>query len=271
MVKTPLTNWGAASRESFTYLGKTSCTLKVFLDADGLAEEQVLPLLPYSGQRSPKISCGPDPKRYRDPRLVFTQLGLLCDDSGCLKLTEFGVAVKRWIPIITEANAPVFGRHIAHALSACQLRNPTGAGKKYDLSMQVFHCSFIWSAMLELDNKIASEEVNCAILKVRNRDELSKAIEAIGQARKAGSLDMLGEPVESSGKANDRIIPWMALASFGWTLFDQKRDGYYTIPERNIEILRNAANFDHQHRDFSTESEYAQHIANAAQLPKDVR
>lgn len=190
-------------------------------------------------------------------------------------MTALGQATLRWLDIITPKNAVLLGRHAAYALSACQLRNPTGAGKRYDDSMVVFPFQFIWKAMLALGGKISSDELNRAIFRVRSESDLHEAIDRIREARAAGDPALMGDETITGPSKNDRVIPWISIASFGWTLITDKRSGdgsgYYEIPPVTAPILSEAAKVRHRHREFETVGEYVEHVARAAALPPDLR
>jgi hypothetical protein len=174
---------------------------------------------------------------------------------------------------MNEKNVSILGRHAAYALAACQLKNPTGWGSGYDVSVQVFPFAFIWRAMLQLDGRINSEELNRAIFRVKNETELEQAIADIISARKSGDLTQLGAEVTTGEGKDDRIIPWMSMASFGWTLLSDKRSGNgdYTILPRSHSVIAEAAAVHHRHKEFATTEEYVRHIDRAAALPKDLR
>ena len=176
--------------------------------------------------------------------------------------------------MLTPKNVVILGRHAAYALSACQLRTPIGV-HPYHESVVVFPFAFIWRAMLALGHKISSDELNRAIFKVTNETELFQAIERIAEARAKADLSIMGEETVQGDKENDRIIPWISIASFGWTLIWDKRtgeeSGYYRIPEQTSGLIREAAAIRHRHREFKTKKEYVEHIARAAALPKDLR
>ena len=129
--------------------------------------------------------------------------------------------------------------------------------------------------MLSLDCRISSDELNRAIFTVTDEDDLGEAIERIRHARTVGNPSILGDEVISGTSKNDRIIPWMSLASFGWTLFSDKRaataSNYYEIPASTHHILSQAARITHRHRSFSNVEEYVTHISRAAALPMDLR
>jgi hypothetical protein len=251
-----------------------------FLESDGLTQEEVLARLPYDVARAQARGAsgtdGPNAKRYRDPRQVYQTAGLLYErDDGRLRITDLGRATLRWTGIINPNNSVILAKHAAYALSACQLRNPTGSGHKYARDMVVFPFQFIWKAMLALDGKINSDEINRALFKVRNEGELNEAIANIAAARLSGKIDDLGAEVITGEKKNDRIIPWISLASFGWTLFPDKRGGkdgsYYTLLDRTVCTVREAAQIKHKHRDFGSVEEYIEFISRSACLPKDLR
>jgi hypothetical protein len=285
-----LREWKTSLRQTYRLLPRLSPalaaseSLRVFLESDGRTEDEILARLPYDSNRAGAVAGGtPNPKRYRDSRQVYRAVGLLYeedDDAGVrrLRVTELGRAVLRWLHTLNDKNFDVIGKYLANALSACQLRNPTEEGREYDDSVVVFPFAFIWRAMLALDNKISSEELAAAIFKVTDEESLDEAIGLIAQARAAGDASIMGTPVQTD---NDRIIPWMAMASFGWTLFrDKERSGenrgFYIIPDKMIEILRSASAVKRKHREFDINdmnavNEYVEHISRAAGLPRDVR
>ncbi|HSH60411.1 MAG TPA: hypothetical protein VK988_12395 [Acidimicrobiales bacterium] len=247
------------------------------MESDGLNEAEVLATLPYDETRALGRGTGvPSARRYRAGRQMYQTIGLLYEDeSGIVRVTEFGLATLRWLNLLHEGNVPVLGRHAAFALAACQLRNPTGDGESYDPVMEVFPFAFIWRVMLALDNRIASDELNRAVLQIRTEDDLGAAIDAISRYRRTGNLDDMGsETVTGDGK-NDRIISWMAAASFGWTLISDKRESadrtYYQIRDRTLRVLEGASRVRHPHRDYGSTEEYVEHLARCAALPKDLR
>lgn len=269
-------SWGGSLHQTFRLLpaADSSSNLRVFLESDGLTEAGVLSRLPYDLSRAGVNPTGtPDPKRYRDGKLVYQTVGLLYElPDGRIRVTQLGRTVLRWLEILNPKNSVILARHAAYALSACQLRNPTGAGSTYDPSVVVFPFAYIWKAMLALDNRISSDELSRAIFKVTNREQLDKAISSIGEARALGKASYLGEETIED---NDRIIPWMSLASFGWTIFPDKGQstvpGYYEIPAQNRDLLAEAAKASRRHRDFNSTADYVEHISRAAALPPDLR
>lgn len=273
--------WTGSLHQTFRLLPVTSRSpnLAPFLRSDGLTPDQVLAKLPYDKRRAPMrhgAPATPNARRYRDGRQVYQTVGLLFEaEDGRLRLTDLGHATRRWLPILTPNNSVLLARHAAYALSACQLLNPTGAGKRYDATMRVFPFQFIWRAMLALGDRISSEELNRVVFRVRDEDSLDGAIERISKTRQNGNIASLGEEVITVNAKNDRIIPWMSLASFGWTLFPDKRTGedsnYYEIPPSTRDILREAARIRHRHRTFSSVQEYVNYVSRAAELPRDLR
>lgn len=270
--------WGGSLHQSFRLLptDRVSPNLLPFLDGDGLTPDELLARLPYDQARSTSgTRSGPDPKRYRDGRQIYQTAALLFENSGRVHLTSLGRAVRRWLNIINEKNALILGRHAAYALAACQLRNPTGAGTKYAGNVMVFPFAYIWRAMLALENRISSDELNRSLFKVVDDESLSQSIEAIRVARLREDPQSLGDETIVGPAKNDRIIPWVSLASFGWTLFPDKRDAtnsqYYEIPSTSLSLIREAAAIRHRHIDFPSVNEYINHVAACAALPKDLR
>jgi len=129
--------------------------------------------------------------------------------------------------------------------------------------------------MLGLEGKISSDEINRVLFKVRNEGELEESIAKIAVARQSGHIEDLGAEVITGEKKNDRIIPWISLASFGWTIFPDKRGGedggYYKLAERTLATVREASQIKHKHRDFASVEEYIEFVSRSACLPKDLR
>lgn len=278
MSATGETEWGGSLHQTFRLLPseKRSGNLRPFLEADGITPDELLVRLPYEKNRAGnRKSSTPDPKRYRDPKQVYQTVGLVYEHQGKVHVTELGKATLRWLTLMTAKNRVILARHAAYALAACQLRNPMGAGEKYRGTVNVFPFSFIWRAMLALDYRISSDELNRAIFKVTNVDELFEAIEKIRSARRTGTVSELGSETIKGAKKNDRIIPWLSLASFGWTLFGEKRRtesvSYYELDPVTLPIIRDAAQVRHRHRQFASAEEYVKHLSNCAALPQDLR
>ena len=276
------TEWTGSLHQTFRLLplADMSANLRPFLTSDGLTPDDVLKKLPYDVTRAQARGASgtrPDPKRYRDGKQVYETIGLLYqgDHDGQVHVAELGQATVRWLDIINGKNSVILARHAAYALAACQLRNPTGAGRRFHSSVQVFPFQFIWRAMLSLDGRIGSDELNRGLFKVRNEEDLEATIRAIREARCAKDMTRLGDEVVTGKAKNDRIIPWMSLASFGWTLFPDKRGGkdgsYYELVTRTLHIVKEASRIRRKHREFETTSEYVQHISQCAALPADMR
>jgi hypothetical protein len=272
--------WSCSFRSTFRlYPDGTGSAdaLDVFLASDGKTQDQILATLPYHRARSAAPGTQPDAKRYRDGRQLLRTVGLLYDEQDAsthrLHVTPLGKAVARWRPVINERNAPVLGRHAAQALAACQLRNPTREGRDYEASVAVFPFSFIWRAMLELDDAISSDELNRAILKVNNEEELLQAVETIRKSREVNDITLLGDELISEQAKNDRILIWVAWASFGWTLIQDKRaqGGMYKIAPNARRVVEDAAAIRHKHRDFGSEKDYVEYVSLCAGLPEDLR
>jgi hypothetical protein len=266
--------WSTSLHLSFRLLNTPSPNLRPFLESAGQHRDDVLAKLPYDERRSKSPGAGPDPRRYRDGRQLYEAVGLMFETpSREIAVTELGKATLRWLSKIHDKNVNILGRYAAYALSACQLRNPTGPGQNYDSSFQVFPFAFIWLAMFALDGFLTSEELSRGMFRVKNENDLEQVINVIRSSRKTGDLQAIGEEtVEGKGK-EDRIIPWMSMASFGWILFSDKHagDGAYRLIPRTRQLLAEAASLKRRHLEYSTVADYAQRIASAAALPKDVR
>lgn len=290
--------WGAAVRASFSVLPPDKY-LRLFLSYT--AKSEIEANLPYHRQRAiARLRLAgvanrtrPDPRRYREYRQVYESIGLVYERNSAgvttIHRTDLGGAVGRYLDLLTQregekpdavaARARVLGAYAAHALSACQLRNPTSdTSRAFAPDVEVFPCSFIWRAMLELNDRISSDELNRAILSVRSERDLGFAIERIARFRADPHADadqVLGPETISGKGSNDRVISWVALASFGWLLIRQKTqrvNAYYTIDPAFRPILQSAAAAKHTHRDFGSDKpRYVEHISQAAGLPPDLR
>ena len=276
------TDWEGSLHQSLRILPPADY-LEPYLSSEGLSPSEVLARLPFDRARTndPNKTM-PDDKRRRDVRHMCEWTGLAYeDDDDLLRVTELGKAVLRWIrseggrpPLINERNALILGEHAAYALAACQLRNPTGAGIKYHSSMIVFPFAFIWRVMLALDCRITSDELNRAVLRVCDESDIPDCIQRIADARAAGDPSLMGEETLTNKKKNDRLIAWIALASFGWVLIQDKRETggpFYQIRPGAEDILRSALSVPHEHRVFETKAEYVRYISDKALLPGDFR
>lgn len=264
--------WNCGFRQSWHLLPPSADgdLLDVFLGSHGKTDEEVLLSLPRPRQRS---AAKPDAKRYREPRQLFRTIGLLYDvpdgDGRRLIVTALGAAVRRWRPYISEQNALVLGGYAAQALSACQLRTPSPEASGYAEDVRVFPFSFIWRAMLALDGRISSDELNRGVLHAMSSDELQDVVSRIKSSRASGTMSDLFEPIVS---INDRLIPWMSWASFGWTLISPKGgSGFYQIRSRLARVVADAASIQRRHQEFATEAEYVEHVSACAALPEDIR
>jgi hypothetical protein len=266
------TTWSAALHQTFRLLPEPSEHVRPFLESDGRTPEEVLAALPYEPKRAGAApGAGPDPRRYRDGKHVYQMVGLLYEDEGVVRVTELGKTVLRWLEILNPANAPVLGAYAAYGLAACQLRNSTRAGGGYADSVVVFPFNFIWRAMLALDDKISSEELNRAIFKVTSAAELDEAVDAIATARWADDETLLGNQVITGPRRNDRVVPWISLASFGYTLIADKSEDserrYYRIRRGTKPVVDRAARIRLRHQEFGSVPEYVEYLSKMAGLP----
>jgi hypothetical protein len=266
--------WSTSLHQTFRLLPRPSASLRVFLESDGRSREEVLAALPYESARARVPGAGsPDPKRYRDGRQVLRSVGLVYEDAGeRLRVTRLGRAVLWWLDTLSEDNVGVIARYASYALSAWQLRNPTRDGRDYAADMVVFPYAFIWRVMLLTGRRITSEELARVVLKLTSESGIEDAAALILQAREEGDVNLMGPRVHED---NDRIISWMSLCSFGWTLITDKRDGddagSYQIPDKTLRLVERAAQIRRPHLEFDDDLSYFQHISRAAALPADYR
>lgn len=286
-----LTHWSVSLHKSFRLLtvGRyTNDDLLAFLKLpSGTHKDEILANLPYDERRSrgaededdedgeaDETGEGrPDDRRYRDLKQVLESCGLLWEDhGGRVRYTELGEMLRSFMPHANPKNVRLIAQYAAFGLSACQLRNPTGAGQRYAASVNVFPFRFIWEAMLQLDNRLDSEELNRAIFRTVDAESLGGAIERIKRYRVTKRVsDLAGERV---AKINDRLIPVVSMAAFGWALIDQKERGAagsYHVKEDCVRLLEAAVSLPAKHRDYDSVEAYVTAISNAACLPKDYR
>lgn len=245
--------------------------LRTFLESEGEGEATVLPKLPYSKDRGNGADAADD-KRYRDPRQVFRSVGLLYERDRKLHVTPLGKATYWWLDHLTEQNVPVLARFAAFSLAAWQLRNPLRDGKEYASHVNVFPYAFIWRVMLAADGRVDSTELKCEVLRLTDQSEIEGAVARILRYRSTGDATAMQAPIGVD--SDDRLIPWMSLASFGWALIGDKKDstdGYYRIRPDSLSVLERAAEVRHVHRDFATEQAYLEYIERAAAIPEDLR
>jgi hypothetical protein len=265
--------WSTSLRQTFRLLPAASDSLRVFLQSSGQHRDDVLRALPYELARARGGGTGgPDPKRYRDNRQVFRSVGLVYEEDEHLYVTPLGEATLWWLDNLSERNVPVLARYASYALSAWQLRNPSREGQQYAPEVKVFPYTTIWRVMLLAGGRINSDELARVVLKITQESEVEPAAALILDARRQGNSALMGERVTDD---NDRIIPWMSLASFGWTLFRDKSDGdhpgFYEIPDSTLRIVERAAEIQRPHLEFGGEISYLKHIARAASVPTDHR
>lgn len=266
--------WKTSLRQTFRLLPREnqSANLRVFLESDGLFEQDVLAKLPYDAARAGQRGTGTaDRKRYRDPRQVYRSVGLLYErSSGAIRITPLGDATLWWMDKLSRANVPVLARYAANALAAWQLRNPLNESSGYDADARVFPYAFIWRVMLAAEGRVNSMELKCEVLQLKSESEIPAAVARILEYRRTGDANVMRAPIDVD--KDDRLIPWMSLASFGWSLIREKDEtGYYQIDPPSHRTLERAADVRHKHREFTSEEAYLRHIESVAALPEDLR
>lgn len=256
-------------------LAGASQWLPAVLRADGMDEAQILATLPYEASRSRTGTGTPNARRYRDARQVVQTLGLAYEgDDALLHVTELGAATLRWLPELRPSNAAALGRHAAYALSACRLRNPMGAGSRYDPSVTARPFAYLWRAMLALDDVIDSDELNQGLFYATDEDSLTDCVARIRFERENPGSGALFAEVESGPRKNDRIVPIVAAGSFGYTFVQEKREvggGFYRLRPETRRVVEAASRADYPLLSFDDVPSYVEHISNMAALPKDVR
>jgi|ERR1051326_3164027 hypothetical protein len=268
-----LTTWSGSLHQTYRLIPPSDHLSVILETAEGDSPAAVAERMPFDASRSQSGNVTADARRYRDAKQLYETTGFLYVEQDVIRFTPFGRTVRRFLPKLNEANSIVLARHAALALNVCQLRSPTDAGLKYDEEMEVFPNRFIWKAMLRLEDMISSDELNRALFRVRNEAELEGAIERIRTSRASNDVSMLGDEIITGKNKNDRIIPFISIASFGWILIKQKGEssvpGYYQIRERCRELLRAAVNTPVRHRVFGSVAEYLQHVSMSACLPEE--
>lgn len=229
-----------------------------------------------------------DPKAFRNMSQLLRTVGLAYDlervhdpergPERTVQVTRLGAALLRWrLEGLNERNCRVIARHASRALAAAQLRNPTREGRRYGEHVRVFPFSFIWRAMLDLDGRISSDELNRAIYSTESEQDLAAAVGRIKLARQSGNLDDMGPEQETAPNKNDRILIWMAWASFGWTLIKPKEtdpafpDHYVVTEPWSARVLEEAAAIRYPHREFGSVQQYIEFLSDCAGVPPDLR
>lgn len=267
--------WSGALHLSVRVASTPSPWLRVILESDGLNESEILSQLPFQAARSQSGSGLPDSRRYRDVRQVAQTMGLAYEGpAGRVIVTDFGHATARWLPEIRPSNAPALGRHAACALAACQLRNPMRTRAQYGPEVQANPFAYLWRAMLRLEDVISSEELNRGLFYATDEDTLTDAIDRIKRSRDDPMSGALQPEVETGARKNDRIIPIIAAASFGYCFMQDKREtggDYYRLRPETKRVVESAAMAQYPFREFSKVAEYVEYISTMAALPKDIR
>jgi hypothetical protein len=281
--------WKVSARESFPLVPKGSKTcgdVDRFLEADGMTVADVAAAWPADQGRSSAATA--DPRRVRAMAQMLAPLGLAyieaptrglgAPDRNLVRVTELGRAVLRWrADGLVQASCRVIARYGARALAAAQLRNPTGEGADYPSGVLTFPFTFIWRAMLALDGRISSEELNEAVFHAMDEDGLHDAVRRIKTFRESGGPGSMWTKVATGDDRNDRIGIWMARASFGWTLISKKGTSiefpdHYCITEPwAVRTIREVVVTRHRHREYRSVRAYVEHLSNCAGLPPDVR
>lgn len=269
--------WNVARRQTFRLFPEPAEHLIAILKCDGLTQEEALRELPYDAARAGAQTTGsPDPRRLRDLKELYAMVGLLYeDDSQRLRLTELGHTLRRFLPKLTQASAPVLAERVAQSLAAARLRNPIGAGRQYDATVNVNPFQTIWRIMLACERRIDSEELNRAVFAVSKESDIPLMVERIAEYRESRNPAVLGNAVIPPGRAqNDRIIPWMSPASFGWLLFSDKRadpGGYYTVPDVMAPVLEYASRLVFPPMVTDSIEAYVTYLSRCAGVPRDLR
>ena len=261
--------WSGSLHSTWRLLPEPTASLQVFLDSDGLDQEAVRSRLPYAAARAGGAGGGtPSPKRYRDARQVYQTAGFIIERGGVVEVTPLGAVVRRFLDSPTMASALLIGPHAVQVLGAAQLRNPGRAASTYALRVKVHPFHAIWRVMAACDWKISSEELNRVVMRIEDDGAVVGAANRIRQAREildndvtADSDAILGPAVIAGRSVNDRLIPWISLASFGYSLIgDKDSDGYYRArPEAKALLSRAAAN-PQTHHEFEDMMSYLDYL-----------
>ena len=219
-----------------------------------------------------------NPKQFRNMSQLLRNIGLAyTDNTGeepTIGVTRLGQELLWWRrDNIDNDNVRILARYAVRAIAAAQLKNPTQEARAYPATIQVFPFQFIWRAMLALDERISSAELDRAMFVVEDEAGLEEAIRKIRRFRQTMVEDEMG-PSNANGD-NEGIAAWMCWASFGWSVIPKRRqsdNGYFTIPKGwPLRLLREAASIRNRHRTFGTTREYVEYLSASAGLPPDVR
>lgn len=267
--------WSGSLHSTWRLLPEPTNSLQVFLDSDGIDRETVRSRLPYDTARAgDSVSGVPSPKRYRDARQVYQTAGFIIERDGVVEVTPLGAAVRRFLDSPTIASALLLGPYAVKVLGAVQLRNPGRAGSRYASTVNVHPFQAIWRIMVSCGWRISSEELNRVVMRIDDDDEVPTAAEKLRQARRIFESDatadpdaVLGPAVVTGSSVNDRLIPWISLASFGYSLIgDKDSDGYYRARPEAKGLLLRAAAAKQTHHEFDDMISYLEYLVRASHL-----
>lgn len=254
--------WGHTLRDTWR-LEPDDVKLQKFLAADGLQLNAIQ--VPAETHRQGANPGPVDARRLRALAELYELSGLLYreegEGGGIVRLTPLGRAVRDFLPNMNSANRRLLAPNAFLALNRAQLASPI-LKVSYTQEVKVFPARFIWRAMLELDG-LSSDEIASEIMRTTDEQSLSEAIDRIRTARAGGAT--LRPRVTDE---NDRVIPIINQASFGWLLIAKKggQETVYRFAKGMDRLAAAALSREPTAADWDSKEKYVRHIANGAML-----
>jgi len=227
--------------------GRITCRshLAAFLRLDGVGWQD------YSLQRE-IAGLNVEDSRLRTYRKLYERLGLIYRKSNRIRLAALGLSVRELTTLssteITSALSNTKKQAIV-TLAKYQLRNPAESDhRRLGESCDVLPFLCIWKAMLSLDNKLHTEELNRVMLRVMTMSQVDSAISKIRSVRQIlASYKELDEAILEeylgasvcTDQPYARMASIFSLAGWGGLVIRQQAgsDGFRYLVDDSIEII----------------------------------
>ena len=247
-----MTTWESGSRDTTEFP-----ELKVNVDGelrahlDGFAQLDGVDLTDYEKQKTDSRLSVSD-QRLRTYRKMYEQLGLLYPKNNKIALSRLGFQFKNLKSTIIEKRDELFdnlARSAIDILSRYQLKNPVDdPHNALPDDFDVFPFVAIWMAMIGLDGKLHSQEMNRVLLRVKKMAYIPEAIQKIAAARSdlgnyssASVTDLehhLGAEVVTN-QPTARMAAWFSNAGWGGLTIERNvdSDGFRALTPQGRKYL----------------------------------
>jgi hypothetical protein len=281
--------WQAPDRDS-----PATATIKATVEL-GTQLSLLLRMEGRSGTREEEVKevTGDDLRRSRRWHKIFERMGLLyLGADGRTHLTDLGRAL-----VDAERNTDReirrgLARKAVRVLRKYQLRNPAdeGADERYPEDCNLHPYWAIWKAAVELGGRLHWDELNRVLMRVLLHADLDAAIERIAEAREQPDYDpkrdgssslRLGDRCyeqteapagrDPEGQIRDqKTTPWFRRAGLGQLLLESPGgtgDGYWSIPDDMLDILREEVRRLPPFREFSDKEDWFAYYGSLGEIP----